>query len=342
MKIAQFAPIWIPVPPRSYGGIEFMVSELTEGLLKRGHEVTLFATQDSQTDGRLISPWPTSLWRAKLNSPHAVWSLHLSNLLDHHEEFDIIHDHATFYTAPFTPFFRPPVVSTLHRPLTPETQKVFEKYPNINYVPVSEDQRTSAAALHHVNTIHNGVPIERFTFNNEPDDYLLWISKIIPGKGILEAIEVAKSSGSKLKIAGNIVGEENERFFKYEVLPHIDGTQIEFVGEVDFDTKHKLFRNARAFLAPFKRREPFGLVLTEAMVCGTPVIGFKDGAIPEIIEDGVTGFVVNDTSEMCEAVRKIGSLDRANCRARVVDHFSTERMIDDYENLYARIVNTNE
>lgn len=338
MKIAQFAPIWIPVPPHTYGGIEFMVSELTEGLIARGHEVTLFATGDSVTKGRLISPWPASLWRAKLGSPHAVWSLHYSNLLDLHKEFDIIHDHATFYTAPFTPFLDPPVVSTLHRPLSPETHKVFDRYPDTYYVPISKDQKSSAAFLKNVDYIYNGVPVDRFPFNANPRDYLLWLSKVTPQKGVLEAIRAAKLAGMKLVVAGNIVGDENERFFKYEVQPLIDGEQITYVGQADFDAKVKLFKNARALLCPFKRREPFGLVMTEAMACGTPVIGFRDGAIPEVVEHRVTGYVVDDVEQMVDATKMIDAIDRKKCRERVEEKFSMTRMIDEYEALYSRIL----
>ncbi len=338
MRIAQFAPIWVPVPPRSYGGTEFVVSELTEELTARGHEVTLFASGDSVTKARLVSPWPASLWRARLNSPHAVWSLHMSNLLDRQDEFDIIHDHCTFYVAPFTPFLKPPVVSTLHRPLTPETHKVFGRFPKINYVPISRDQMSSAPDLHHAHMIHNGIPTERFRFNASPQGHLLWLSKIIPSKGVIQAIQAAKLADTRLIIAGNIVGEENERFFKYEVQPLIDGEQVKYVGEADFDAKVELFRNARALLCPFTRREPFGLVMTEAMACGTPVIGFRNGAIPEVVEDGVTGYIVDSVEEMAAAVPKIPALSRAACRKRVEEHFSVKRMVDEYENLFKRII----
>lgn len=338
MKIAQFAPVWVPVPPRSYGGTEFVVSELTEGLIARGHEVTLFATGDSATKGALVSPWPASLWRAKLGSPHAVWSLHYSNLLDRAEEFDIIHDHCTFYTAPFTRFIGTPVVSTLHRPLSPETHKVFERYPEIYYVPISRDQKNSATFLKNTPYIYNGIPADRFPFNPNPKDYVLWLSKVIPSKGVLQAIEAAKLAREKLIIAGNIVGEENERYFKYEVQPLIDGDQVQYVGEADFETKSKLFKNAKALLCPFNRREPFGLVMTEAMACGTPVIGFRVGSIPEIIEHGVTGYVVDDVEQMADAIRKIGDIDRKKCRERAETKFSTTRMVDEYEALYKKIL----
>lgn len=313
-----------------------MVSELTEGLIARGHEVTLFATGDSVTKGRLVSPWPASLWRAKLGSPHAVWSLHYSNLLDLHKEFDLIHDHTPFYTAPFTRFLEPPVVSTLHRPLSPETHKVFDRYPDTYYVPISKDQKSSAAFLKNVDYIYNGVPVDRFPFNANPKDYLLWLSKVTPQKGILEAIQAAKLAGMKLVVAGNIVGDENERFFKYEVQPLIDGEQITYVGQADFEMKVKLFKNARALLCPFKRREPFGLVMTEAMACGTPVIGFRDGAIPEVVEHRVTGYVVDDVEQMADATKMIDAIDRKKCRERVEAKFSMTRMIDEYEALYAR------
>jgi glycosyltransferase involved in cell wall biosynthesis len=302
--------------------------------------VTLFATADSVTKARLISPWPVSLWRAKVTSPHAVWSLHLSNLLDTHEEFDIIHDHCTFYTAPFTRFLKPPVVSTLHRPLTPETHKVFGRYPKTHYVPISRDQQSSAELLAGTRYIYNGIPTERFPFNASPSDYLLWLSKITPEKGVVDAIKTAKMSGLRLIIAGNVVGEEGERFFKYEVSPLIDGERVEYVGQADFETKVKLYRGARALLCPFHRREPFGLVMTEAMACGTPVIGYRVGSIPEIVEDGVTGFVVDGIEGAVEAVGKIPTIDRQACRRRVEEKFSTRRMVDDYESLFSRTISS--
>jgi len=338
MRIAQFAPIWIPVPPRTYGGTEFVVSELTEGLAARGHEVTLFASGDSTTRARLISPWPAALWRAKLGSPHAVWSLHLDNLLEHQDEFDVIHNHCGFYIYPLAKFIRKPIINTLHRPLAPEDHKVFSRFSESHYVPVSRDQMESVPKLRHARLIYNGIPTERFIFNANPSDYLLWISKIIPSKGVLDAIRVAKLSGKHLKIAGNIVGEENERFFKYEVQPLIDGEQIQFVGEADFEAKVALFRNAKALLCPFTRREPFGLVMTEAMACGTPVIGFGNGAIPEIVEDGVTGFVVDTVEEMAAAVGRLGEIKRAACRQRVEENFSVKRMIDEYEDLCGKLI----
>jgi len=339
MKIAQFAPIWIPVPPRTYGGTEFVVSEVTDGLLARGHDVTLFASGDSTTKAKLISPWPVSLWRAKLGSPHAVWSLHLSNLLEHQDEFDVIHNHCGFYIFPLAKYIKKPIITTLHRPLAPENYKVYTRFPDTYLVPISKDQMESAPKLRHVRLIYNGIPTERFPFNASPQDYLLWISKIIPEKGILEAIRTAKLAGKQLKIAGNIVGEENQRFFKYEIQPLIDGDQIQYVGEADFDTKIGLFRNAKALLCPFTRREPFGLVMTEAMACGTPVIGFGNGAIPEIVEDGVTGFIVKSVEEMAEAVGRLGDIKRSACRQRVEDNFSVKRMIDEYEDLCLKLAN---
>ncbi len=338
MRIAQFAPIWIPVPPRTYGGTEFVVSEVTEGLAARGHEVTLFASGDSTTRARLISPWPAALWRAKLGSPHAVWSLHLDNLLQHQDEFDVIHNHCSFYLFPLARFIKKPIINTLHRPLAPENYKVFERFSESFFVSISNDQMEAAPKLKHNRMIYNGIPTERFAFNASPQDYLLWISKIIPSKGILEAIRVARLAGKQLKIAGNIVGEENERFFKYEIKPLIDGDQVQFVGEADFETKVSLFRNAKALLCPFTRREPFGLVMTEAMACGTPVIGFRSGAIPEVVEDGVTGFVVRTVEEMAEAVGRLNTLDRAACRRRVEEKFSVKRMVDDYEALCRELV----
>jgi glycosyltransferase involved in cell wall biosynthesis len=337
MKIAQIAPLWIPVPPHTYGGTELVISWLCDELTKRGHQVTLFATQDSKTKARLIPIWPKSLWRAKLTSPHAVFSLLYEKLISLQNEFDIIHDHCEFYTCPFTKFLKPPIITTLHHPLTEETITLYKKFPNINFVAISKHQKKQAAGVNIVKTIYHGLPLEKYPLNKEPKDYLLWLSRIGPDKGVAEAIDIAKLTGEKLIISGPILPQYAD-YFKFRIKPLIDGKKIQFVGTSDFPKKIELFRNAKAFLFPVKRPEPFGLVVIESMACGTPVIAFKQGSMPELIKEGETGFLVNSIEEAVLAVKKIEKIKRENCRNWVEENFSLKRMINRYEKLYKKII----
>lgn len=337
MKILQIAPLWIPVPPITYGGTELVISWLTEELVKRGHEVTLLASGDSKTSANLLPIWPKSLWRTKLSAPHAVFALIYEKLSQIQEEFDIIHDHCEFYTAPFAPFLKRPLVSTIHHPMYEELIILFKKFPQINYVAVSKNQKRSAPGVNFVKTIYHGLPIEKYPFNPNPKDYLLWLSKISPEKGPAEAIEVAKKSGQKLIISGNILAEFGD-YFDYRLKPLIDGEKIQFVGAANFEKKIELFQNAKAFLYPVKRPEPFGLVVIEAMACGTPVIAYKEGALPELIKDGKTGFLVSNQEEMIEALKKIDEINRLDCKRHVSRKFSLRKMVNKYEALYYKIL----
>jgi len=333
MRILQIAPLWIPVPPVTYGGTELIVSWLTEELVKRGHDVTLLASGDSRTSAKLIPIWPKSLWRARLSAPHAVFGLLYEKLCQIHKEFDIIHDHCEFYTTPFSKFLKPPVISTIHHPIYEEMVILFKKFPNINYVAISKNQRQSAPGIKFAKTIYHGLPIKEYPFNEEPQDYLLWLSKIIPQKGPADAIEVAKKTGEKLIVSG-VVPKEYQDYFNYRLQPMIDGTQIRFVGASDFNKKIELFRNAKALLYPIRRSEPFGLVVIEAMACGTPVIAYKEGSMRELIKDGETGFLVDSQEEMAEAIKKIGQIKRICCRRQIEKKFTHEKMVNKYEALY--------
>jgi len=337
MKIAQVAPLWIPVPPYTYGGTELVISWLCEELVRRGHEVTLFASGDSKTKANLVPIWPKSLWRAKLNSPHAVFSLMYEKLSKMESEFDIIHDHCEFYTAPFSKFFKTPVVSTIHHPMYEEMIILFKKFPKIFYVAISKSQKKSASGVNFIKTIYHGLPIEQYQFNPDPEDYLLWLSKVTPDKGIADAIEVAKKTGQNLIVSG-VIPKEYQDFFEYRIRPMIDGKQIQFVGAANFEKKIELFKKAKAFLYPIKRPEPFGLVVTEAMACGTPVLAYKAGAMAELIKDGKTGFLVDSQEEMVEVVKKIDKIKRINCHRHVHKKFSLQKMINKYEALYHTIL----
>lgn len=337
MRIAQVAPLWIPIPPYTYGGTELVVSWLCDELVRRGHEVTLFATEDAKTSANLVPVWPKALWRAKLKAPHAVFSLLYEKLISLQDQFDVIHDHCEFYTAPFSKFLKPKIITTLHHPLTEETIILYKKFPNINFVAISENQRKSGPGINIVKTIHHGLPLERYRLNLKPKDYLLWLSKIAPEKGVAEAIDIAKLSGENLIISGNILPEYGD-YFNFRIRPLVDGKKIQFVGASDFGKKIELIKNAKAFIFPVKRPEPFGLVVIEAMACGTPVIAFKSGATPELIKDKKTGFIVNSIEEGCQAVKKIETISRADCREHVNKNFNLKRMVNKYEKLFKKIL----
>ena len=337
MRIAQVSPLWIPTPPYTYGGTELIVSWLTEELVKRGHQVTLFATGDAKTSARLIPIWQKSLWRAKLTAPHAAFGLLYHKLIEMQNEFDIIHDHCEFYTAPFSPFLNPPIISTLHHPIYEEMTILFKKFSKINYVTISKNQKKTSPGINNVKTIYHGLPIEKYVFNPEPKDYLLWLSKIIPAKGLARAIEVAIKSGEKLIISG-VIPKNYQDYFEYRIAPLIDGKQIQFVGAADFNKKIELFKNAKAFIFPVRRPEPFGLVVIESMACGTPVIAFREGSMPELIKEGKTGFLVQNEEEMIQAIKKIKQINRLDCRRSVMRKFSVEKMVNKYEALYCTIL----
>jgi glycosyltransferase involved in cell wall biosynthesis len=341
MKIAQVAPLWISIPPKTYGGTELVISWLCDELVKRGHDVYLFASGDSKTKAKLIPVWPSSLWNANLKTPHAVFSLLYQKLIEMQENFDIIHDHCEWYTCTYSKFLKPPIVTTLHHPLNEEVITLYKKFSNINYVAISKDQMKRGAGINIVKTIYHGLPLEQYPFSQRPKDYLLWLSRIGPDKGVAEAIDIAKLSGEKLIISGPILPQYAD-YFEFRIKPLIDGKQIQFVGASDFKKKIQLFQGAKAFLFPVKRPEPFGLVVIESMACGTPVIAFKQGSMPELIKDGETGFLVNSIEEAVLALKKIEKIKRENCRNWIKENFSLKRMVNRYEKLYKKIIKKNE
>lgn len=354
MRIAQLVSLEMPVPPHSQNGLEFVVSWITEELVKRGHEVSLFGTEDSRTEGRLISLIPKKIYSSHTHNwdkplPE-YWNM--SYVAAHSKEFDIIHSHARGVSL-FTPFMQAPVVQTLHHPFRDESwlpffkkkkyaeqmKYIFDSTSKVNYVAVSKNQEkqfTEASAYFKKHThIHNGIPMKKFPFNAMPKDYLLYIGYINANKGAHIAVEVAKKLGMKLILAGNNYGEE--AFFNKHIKPYLN-KDIRYVGPVDFKTKISLYKNAVAKLAPITWDEPFGLTIVESQACGTPVIAFDKGASAEIIRDGVTGFIVKDQKEMLQAVKKISTLDRKACRAWAEKNFSVEHMVDQYEALYKSLI----
>lgn len=342
LKIAQIAPLWIPVPPITYGGIELILSMLTEELHKRGHKVTLFASGDSRTNAELVSVVKTALWLQKgIKNPHAP-VINLTKIM--HEKglgFDLLHNHFNFFGFPasLNPDM-PPILTTVHRLVDEYYASAMKTFDIIKYCAISEDHKKSmeeyGVAVSGV--IPNGIDFNRYEFNGEPEDYFLYLGRLNSEKGIMTSFEVAKSAGIKLVIAGNVVGGDEWLYFLHEVQPHLNEPHVKFVGQVDFPEKIKLLKNAKALLFPIARREPFGLVMIEAMACGTPVIAFRKGSVPEIVEHGKTGFVVDTAEEMVQHIYRIPEISRLTCRRRVKENYTLERMTDLYEELYEKIL----
>jgi len=343
LKIAQIAPLWIPIPPITYGGIELMLYDLEEELIKRGYDVTLYASGDSQVSAKLKSPSNKALWLDKeTKNPHATVIKMLYMINQDKDSFDLIHNHFNFFMFPLTLFGNlPPMLTTIHTPIDEPCAEVIKLFsPLIKFCVLSEDARKSAEEkdISVIDVVPNGIDIEKYPFNGQPDDYLLYLGRLNKGKGVVTALNVAKRTGQKIVIAGNIVGAEEWTYFMEHVQPLINDENVKFVGQVNFQEKVKLFRGAKAMLFPIDRREPFGLVMIEAMACGTPVIAFNKGSVPEVIENGKTGFIVDTEDEMIEAVNKINIIDRAKCVELVEKKFTLAQMADAYEKLYKKIV----
>jgi glycosyltransferase involved in cell wall biosynthesis len=344
MHIAQIAPLWERVPPHKYGAIEALVGSLTDGLVQRGHKVTLFASGDSLTCGTLFSVHDKALHHdPQITEPEIYRLLQLCQVVDHADSFDIIHSHLHSHTGcmalPFLRNIRVPVVHTIHSFFTNDNIKLFRQCAEQSFISVSHGQRRYLPNINYIATVHHGIYTEHFPFRAQPDTppYLVFLGRIRPEKGADIAIEVARRTGFTLKMAGRIKHQDRQ-YFEQSILPFIDGQQVQFLDELDFSDKTRLMAGATATLFPTQVPEPFGLVLCESMACGTPVVSFKGGAVSEIIKDGETGFVADTLSDMVEKVLLAASLSRYACREYVQLHFSVERMVDGYEAVYRQIV----
>lgn len=340
MKIAILAPLTYSIPPVGYGGIERIVSYLTDGLAARGHNVTLFASGDSKTRATLSAVWPQALSLSpEVKKPDAILSYYLSKVFfDFARDFDIIFTHEEYYSHSFARFIQTPVFATLHSVASPERDMLYASVgKRVNYVAISKRQKELyAPSINIVEVIHHGIPLEDYPYQPMPQEYIVWIGRITPAgsvgqKGAREAIEIAKKAGKKIKLAGKVA--PYQAYFDHEIKPLIDGDQVEFFGELDISKKALLLGGAQALILPLQWEEPFGLVAVEAMACGTPVIGTPIGAMPEIIEDGKTGFLCT-IDEMPAAISRIHVLDRMKSRKRVEANFFVDRMVKDYERLF--------
>jgi len=334
MKVAILSPIAWRTPPRQYGPWEQVASAITEGLVAKGIDVTLFATGDSVTTGKLAwsSPRPYAEdagMDVKVNE-----CLHISHLFERADEFDIIHNHYDFLPLTYSRLTHTPLLTTIHGFSSPLIVPVYKKYnANSYYVSISHSNRH--AGLDYIDTVYNGVNTAEFTFRDKPQDYLLFFGRIHPEKGVLEAIQLARRCGKKLVIAGLI---QDAAYYQTQILPFIDGETVRYAGNCDPQQRDILLGNALALLHLIRFDEPFGLSVVEAMCCGTPVIAFERGAMPELILHGKTGFLVNTLEEGEEAVFNLSSIDRIACRKWSVAMFSKERMTEDYIRVYQRIL----
>ena len=339
MKIAQVAPLWESVPPKLYGGTERIVSYITEELMRMGHDVTLFASGDSETAAQLEAVCPQAL---RLNTGifnrDAPMMMLQERSLGADSDFDVIHSHLDFLGFPLARRNPRPVVTTLHGRLDlPELQPVFREYAEMPLVSISDAQRRPLPWANWQATIHHGLPAHLYTYHSQPQGYLAFLGRISPEKRPDHAIEVAKRTGLRLRIAAK-VDPADLQYYRSEIEPLLDHPLIEFIGEISDDEKNDFVGNALALVCPYDWPEPFGLVLIEALACGTPVLAYRRGSIPEIIEHGTTGFVSENLSEMVAAVERLAEIDRQRCRASFEQRFTADRMARDYVALYERII----
>jgi glycosyltransferase involved in cell wall biosynthesis len=328
------APISWRVPPRHYGPWELFASLLTEGLVSRGHEVTLFATGDSQTSAHLRSVVPRG-WSEDLSvDPKVAECLHISGVFERASEFDVIHNSFDFLPLTYSGLTPTPVVTTIHGFSSPEIVPVYAKYnQGTFYVAISDADRHPS--LDYVATIHHGIDIGAFRFNQSPNAYVAFFGRIHPDKGVVAAIEAARAAGVPLRIAGII---QDEVYFQKEVAPRLDGDRVRFVGPVRAENRSAFLGGARALLHLVNFDEPFGLSVVEAMACGTPVIAFDRGSMPELLIEGITGTLVPDVASAAEALRHVHRFDRATVRAHAVQRFSSDRMVDSYVAAYRHAI----
>ncbi len=340
MRILQLAPLWESVPPPAYGGTEAVVAVLCDELARLGVEVTLCAAGDSSTSASLIAVYERSLRTAEgLQDPSPYDWMHCALSLREAAGYDLVHNHAGELAMAMSHLVDVPFLTTMHCLITPDTQFVWDRYEGW-YNNISQAQRDSMPGIRggiFGGVVHNAIDVQRFPFSSRKDDYLLFLSRIAPEKGAHLAVEVARRLGMRLIVAGKVDRVDRD-YFRQAVQPLVDGERVIFFGEADAQQKRELYLRARCLLLPLCWEEPFGLVMTEALACGTPVIAFPRGAAPEIIVDGDTGFLVRDTDGMLEAVRKVDRLDPARCREHVVEHFAPPVMAGHYLALYRSIL----
>jgi glycosyltransferase involved in cell wall biosynthesis len=335
MHIAQIAPLTEAIPPKLYGGTERVVSWLTEELIALGHDVTLFASGDSQTSARLEAVWPRALrLDGAVRDPNALHMMMLERVYQRADEFDFLHFHLDYY--PFSLFSRQatPFLTTLHGRLDlPEHQPVFDTFSAVPVVSISNSQRRPLPQANWVRTVHHGLPEKLLAPKPVKPSYFAFLGRIAPEKGIDRAIRIAQHCGMPLKVAAK-VDRVDQDYFDEQIQPMIKSGNVEFIGEIADKDKSEFLSGAMVLLVPIDWPEPFGLVMIEAMACGTPVIAFNRGSVPEVIDEGVTGFIVEDINGAIGAVDRLDHLSRDKIRKRFEERFTARRMAQDYLSVY--------
>ncbi|KAB8139594.1 glycosyltransferase family 4 protein [Chloroflexia bacterium SDU3-3] len=336
MRVAMLAPIAWRVPPRHYGPWEQVVSVLTEGLVARGVDVTLFATADSHTSGQLAAICPRPYAEDASLDPKVWECLHIAAAFERAAEFDLIHNHFDFLPLSYSALVTTPVLTTIHGFSSEKIVPVYQRYnQGTHYVSISDADRDPS--LSYCATVYHGIPMDDFTLRHGAREYLLFFGRIHPDKGAAEAIRVAKRSGQRLILAGIV---QDRDYYARQIAPHIDNDQIRYIGPVGPSERNTLLGRATALLHLIDFEEPFGLSMIEAMACGTPVIAYRRGSVPEVVGHGRTGFIVEDEDAAVDALSMLGQLDPTQIRAHVAARFSREQMVEGYINVYQSILST--
>jgi glycosyltransferase involved in cell wall biosynthesis len=334
MRLAMLSPVAWRTPPRHYGPWENCVSLLTEGLVERGVDVTLFATADSKTKGKLHAICPTGYEENKTLSPKVWECLHISEVFERAGEFDLIHNNFDFLPLTYSGLIDTPLITTIHGFSSPKIIPVYKKYNKKGfYVSISDADRSSE--LDYAATIYHGIDLSNFTFKPTPGEYLLFFGRMHWDKGPKEAIDIARKANMKLIMAGII---QDEAYYQKYVAPYIDEKTVSFVGSAGPELRDRLLGGAYALLHPINFAEPFGLSVIESMACGTPVIAFNRGSMPELIRDKENGFLVSNVDEAGDVLKEIPNIDRAFCRKWAEDHFTIDRMVEDYLEVYQKVL----
>jgi len=334
VRIAMLSPIAWRTPPRHYGPWESVVSLLTDGLVSRGYDVTLFATADSETSGKLHAVCPRGYEEDSSIIPKVWECLHISELFEHAEDFDIIHNNFDFLPLTYAGLITTPVVTTIHGFSSPGILPVYKKYNSkVFYVSISDADRSTE--LDYIRTIHHGIDIRQFDFQPDPDDYLLFFGRIRHDKGAREALEIARACNKKLILAGIM---QDKAYYHQYVEPYLDNHNAVYVGTAGPVQRNQLLGKASALLHPINFNEPFGLSVIESMACGTPVIAFNKGSMPELIEHGKNGFLVSGCEEAGEHIVRIKDINRSDCRQTVEDRFTADSMVEKYIDVYTQVL----
>jgi glycosyltransferase involved in cell wall biosynthesis len=345
MKIAEIAPPWVRVPPERYGGIEWIVSILSDGFFDRGHDVTLYATGDSKTKARLSAPfdYPVNLGGKDFYEAVHPMAIQTMPAFLEADSYDVIHDHTGAMAACLGALSDTPILHTLHGPFNPDVQRLCRMISDkIYFNSISDSQRSGCPELNYVSTIYNAVEVETYPFRAEKEDYALFLGRFSEDKGAHNAIFIAQQAGIPLCLAGKLDPGADTSYFEQRIKPHIDGEKIIYKGEVDGDQKRELLAGARYLLFPIQWEEPFGLVMIEALACGTPVVASAMGSAPEIVKDGEVGVLAGagEWDEMVAAIEggRLKDIDPRRCREYVHERFSVEAMLDGYEAAFETIL----